>query len=306
MRRSGRRGHRVLTAFAVVGLAPAALAACGATPEEPRPSPSSTGIRTLSPLPAPPTPPATGRLFADMRQSSLDVALGQMQIWVRNDTLHDLRPTRIVYTDGRFSRPLPATRLREIPSRHERGFPIALPARPRCDSEATHGTLELWYDGHHDTLRVSDETDVPRRFLEARCQELAVAGVARLSWADHVRVEDRDGQPVGVLRLLIRPSGRGDSQLRIETISGTPMISTAGGEAWRPDLTVRSTDPPSHLDLEMQPARCDDHVFMEGGGSTAFKTSVTVDGRPATVLLRMSGPGAAQAIAYVREACGKE
>ena len=45
---------------------------------------------------------------------------------------------------------------------------------------------------------------------------------------------------------------------------------------------------------------------MEGGGSTAFKTSLTLDGRPATILLRMSGPGAAAAISYVRDACGKQ
>lgn len=283
------------------------LVGCAGSPTaEPVPAPSSTGVRTLTPLPAPPTPPATGRLSADMRQSSLDVALGQMQVWVRNDTLHDIRPTRIVYTDGRFSRPLRATRLRAIPSRSERGYPIALPARPACGSDATGGTLEVRYAGHSTTLRVSDETDVPGRYLAARCQELAVASVARLAWSDRVRVVTRDGEEVGVLRLLVRPTGRGEGTLRIETISGTPMISTAGGEVWRPGLTVRSTDRPSHVDLEMQPARCDDHVFMEGGGSTAFKASLTLDGRPATVLLRMSGPGAAAAIAYIRDACGKQ
>jgi hypothetical protein len=305
----GGRRSRVGTMPAVVTalLLALILAACGgASTEKPLPAPSRSGIRTLSPLPVPPTPPATGRLFADMRQSSLDVALGQMQVWVRNDTRHDLRPTRIVYTDGRFSRPLSATRLRTIPSRHERGYPIALPARPVCDSRATHGTLQVWYGGHSESLRVSDETDVPGRYLDARCQELAVSRVAHLSWSDRVRVEARDGKQVGVLRLLVRPTGRGDGSLRIETVSGTPMISTAGGEVWRPGLTVRSTDPPTHVDLDMQPARCDDHVFMEGGGGTAFKIGLTVDGQPADILVRMSGAGAAQAISYVREACGKE
>lgn len=292
------------TTALVVG-ALVALGACSSGAEEPTVAPSSTGIRTLTPLPPPPTPPATGRLIADMRQASLDAARGQMQVWVTNDTLRDLRPRRIVYVDDRFPRPVEASRLRLIPSRAERGFPLALPARPVCDSEATSGRLTVVFADRRVTVKVHDETDVPGRYLASRCQELAVARVVGLAWDDHVEVSDPGPGSTATLTLLIRPTGTGDGVARIETIAGTPMISTAGGAVWRPDLTIRSTDPPSRLPLTMSPARCDDHIFMEGGGMTAFKIHLTVDGEPVDIVLRMSDAGAAETYAFVRDSCDK-
>ena len=54
----------------------------------------------------------------------------------------------------------------------------------------------------------------------------------------------------------------------------------------------------------MQPARCDDHVFMESGGATAFLVDLHLDGRPGQLLLRMSPAGASAAIAFARDSCG--
>src|SRR6476661_2118444 len=103
----------------------------GADGSAPEPSPSRS-IRTLTPVALPPPPPPTGRLHADMRQSSRDAAAGRMEVWIDNDTAHQIRPTRVVYADRRFRTSLPGTRLRPIPSQAERGFPIYLPARPAC------------------------------------------------------------------------------------------------------------------------------------------------------------------------------
>ncbi len=283
------------------------LAGCAAgSGDEPTVSPpASPSIRTLSPLPPPPTRPATGRLIADMRQASLDAARGQMQVWVRNDTLRDVRPTRIVYQDGRFASALPATRLRLIPSRTERGFPIALPARPVCDSPANSGTVTIWFRDRRETIKVHDETDVPGRYLATRCQELAVARVVDLSWSDTVEVSDPGPGSTATLTLLVRPRGVGDGVVEIRTIAGTPMISTAGGAVWQPDLTVQATDPPTELPLTMMPARCDDHVFMEGGGMTAFKIHLLLDGKPLNLVVRMSDAGAAATYAFVRDSCDK-
>jgi len=281
------------------------LAGCGAGADEPAVAPASPSIRTLTPLPPPPTPPATGRLVADMRQASLDAARGQMQVWILNDTLRDVRPTRILYEDGRFSMPLRATRLRLIPSRAERGFPIALPSRPVCGSTATSGTITVWFGDQTQTIKVHDETDVPGRYLATRCTELAVARAVDLSWSDTVDVSAPGPGSSATVTLLVRPRGSGDGVVQIQTIAGTPMISTEGGAVWRPDLTVRATDPPTELPLTMIPARCDDHVFMEGGGMTAFKIHLLLDGRPVDLVVRMSDAGAAAAYSFVRDSCGK-
>lgn len=295
------------TPLAVLAAGLLVLVGCTAgSGDEPTVSPpASPSIRTLSPLPPPPTRPATGRLIADLRQASLDAARGQMQVWVLNDTLRDVRPTRIVYRDGRFATALPATRLRLIPSRTERGFPIALPSRPLCDSPATSGIVTIWFRGRHETIKVHDETDVPGRYLATRCQELAVARVVELSWSDTVEVSGPGPGSTATLTLQVRPRGVGEGVVEIRTIAGTPMISTEGGAVWRPDLTVRATDPPTELPLTMMPARCDDHVFMEGGGMTAFKIHLLLDGKPLDLVVRMSDAGAAATYAFVRDSCDK-
>ena len=73
-------------------------------------------VPTLSPIRLPPKGPPTGRLYADLRQSSRDAALGRMEVWLGNDTRRDVTPTRITYTDLRFRRPVPGERLRLDPS----------------------------------------------------------------------------------------------------------------------------------------------------------------------------------------------
>src|SRR6478609_4840117 len=98
---------RSSTWLVVTLTAVAALAACSSddTPTtSPEPSPS---IRTLTPIQLPPKPPPTGKLKADMRQSSRDAAAERMEVWVDNDTAHTIRPTRIVYSDPRFRAAIP-------------------------------------------------------------------------------------------------------------------------------------------------------------------------------------------------------
>ena len=284
------------------------LAGCGGddTSGAPEPSPSPS-IRTLTPVPLPPPPPPTGKLVADMRQSSRDAAAGRMEVWIDNDTADDLRPRRIVYSDPRYRTTLPGTRLRPIPSQSERGFPLYLPEQPACDHPQGRGTITVVYAGPTGqtsrTVPVSDPTDVAGRYTTARCLELAVAEVADLRWAEEVPWDGEEGSD-STLTLVVTPTGRPGPALRIDTVSGTPVLSPVGSDVWRPGVTVRGTDAPQRVALPLKPTRCDAHAFAESGGATAFKINLHLGGKPGQITLRMSTAGAANALHYAKNSCG--
>ena len=246
---------RVVLLAAVVLVASACSATSDTDPVTGRgPSPS---ISTLSPLPIPPEPPPSDTLLADMRQSSLDAAAGQSQVWVDNDTLEDLVPVRITYTDPRLPRPIVATRMRDMPAQAERGFPLALPDRPRCgvDAPAGSGRVEVRTTGGATyRTQVSDETDVIGRYVAARCGEIALRRVVDLSWSPRVF----DGEPAegdtGFLVLRLRPTGA-PGRVEIRTVGGSHLLGSADGAPWAPGVLVRGTDELSELALPLRPAR---------------------------------------------------
>lgn len=295
----------LVAAVAAALLAGGTLAGCSdddSREAAPEPSPSRS-IRTLTPIPLPPEPPPTGRLRADMRQSSRDAAAGRMEVWIHNDTAKQIRPTRIRYDDPRFRTPLRGTRLRGIPSQTEVGFPLYLPPRPACDHPRGRGTVTVTYGDTTRTLRVADSTDVAGRYARSRCLEFEVAAVARLAWSDDVPSSGEVGD-TSTLTLLVEPSGRPGPTLTIDTVSGTPVLSPVDGDVWRPDVRVRGTDAPSRIELPVKPTRCDSHAFAESGGATAFKIGLHLDGRAGQITLRMSVPGAANAVGFAKDSCG--
>ena len=293
----------------LLGAVLAALLCCTSCTGTSGPGPGRAGspepsVPTLSPIRLPPKGPPTGRLYADLRQSSRDAALGRMEVWIANDTRRDVTPTRITYTDPRFRRPVPGERLRLDPSRSERGYPLALPAVPACGKHRGPGRLRVTYAGRTVTLPVTDDNDVVARYVASRCLELAVDRVAPLRFADRVRV-DRPGEgSTGTLVLVARPTGVPGHVLRIDAVGGTPLLGAAGSSSWRPRVRVRGDGPVQRLELPVRPARCDDHVFMESAGATAFLVSLRLDGRPGSLVVRMSPAGASAAIAFARESCG--
>ena len=308
----------VVQAVAVLSLvAGTLLAGCGdardpgadPTPTGSPPAAPSPSVVALSPLPPAPSQPATGRLYADLRQSSRDAALGRMEVWIRNDRERDLTPTRITYVDGRLQAPLRGERLRLDPARSIRGYPLYLPTRPACGSDATNGRVVVEHDGRRETLPVEDEADVVARFVATTCLLLRVAAVADLSFADEVAV-DRPGEgSIGTLVLVVRPSGRpGAGSLTIDTVAGTPLLSSYQEPVWSPGVTVRSTGQVQRVALPVHPARCDEHVFMESGGATAFRVRLRLDvaGREQAgeLIVRMSPAGASAAIGFARDSCG--
>jgi hypothetical protein len=288
----------------------AVLAACGGDDDNgspdagPEPSPTKS-LYTLTPIPLPPEPPPSGKLIADMRQSSRDAAANRFEVWINNDTADTIAPTRITYSDGRFQTTLPGTRLRDIPSQSERGFPIYQPEQPACDSSARHGEVTVEYGDTKVTVPVDDETDVVGRYTSARCLEIAVSKVAELSWDDDVPPDEEGVVGTnGTLTLVVQPTGAAGPTLTIDTISGTPVLAPVGTDVWRPDVTVTGGQPPQRIPLPLKPNRCDAHAFAESGGATAFKIGLHLDGKPGQITLRMSATGAANAINFARATCG--
>lgn len=328
------RAHRPARALAVPALAPALvlalLAAAGCSADDsageaaagPDPSPS---IRTLTPLPAPPEAPPTGRLLAEVRQSSRDAALGRFQVWIDNDTEALVTPTRITYRDPRLRAPVVADRLRPAPAQAERGYTLALPDRPVCDDAPAAGgrddseepedsdepgRVEVRHDGRTEQVAVEDPADVVGRFVRARCLELAVAEVARLRWSDRVVAPGDVPVEVGdtaTLTLVVEPTGRvGESrELVVETVGATTILSPVdGSSAWRPGLRVRADGQRREVSLPVRPTRCDVHAFLESGGATALRLRVRLDGQEGDLVLRMGPAGAAAAIDFAARSCG--
>ena len=295
---------RTSTRAAAALLLLALVTGCGSG-ETPRgTSPTTPVVSTLTPLPPPSTAAPTGRLYADLRQSSRDAALGRMQVWIANDTTHDVTPTRIRYTDPRFRRPVTGERLRMDPARSERGYPLTLPLQPACGQRGTRGTVAVTAAGRTVDLRVADDNDIVQRYVAARCLALAVARVADLRFSDDVAVDRPGAGSTAVLTLVARPTGSPGHLLTIDTVGGTPLLGAVGGDVWRPRARVTGAGRPQRIELPVQPSRCDDHVFMESAGATAFLVTLHLDGRPGRLVLRMSPAGASRAIAFARDSCG--
>jgi hypothetical protein len=288
-------------AVAAVALLLAGCNDADTSADSPEPSPS---IRTLTPIAVPPPPPPTGKLLADMRQSSRDAAVGRMEVWINNDTAHEIRPRRIVYSDPRFRTALRGDRLRPIPSQSERGFPLYLPRLPACGHPHGSGTVTISYGHTVKRVRVEDSTDVAGRYTSSRCLELAIARVADLRWSDEVPWDGEEGSD-SVLTLVVTPTGNDGPALTLDTVSGTPVLSPVGADVWRPDVTIRGTDRPRRIELPLKPTRCDAHAFAESGGATAFIIGLHLDGKPGQITLRMSTRGAAHALGYARNSCGE-
>lgn len=302
----------LLVAVVATGLTALLVGGCagGGSPEVGVAAPGA-GVPTLTMLPLPPEEPPSGTILADLRQSSLDAAAEQAQVWLDNDTRRDLEPVRIVYSDPRLPRPVVATRLRSMPAQAERGFPLALPGRPRCGTTAAagSGTVEVrGAGGAAYTVGVADEADVVGRYVDARCDELALRRVVGLSWAPTVDDGASDPGDEGRLVLRLRPTGA-PGRVVVATVGGSHLLGSADGAPWSPDVVVRGSDGPMEVGLALRPARCDVHAFMEGGNATAFRVGYRItgpDGREGSLLLRMDAQGAANAIRFARESCGLE
>ena len=272
---------------------------------------ASPSVRTLTPIPLPPEPPPSGRLIAAIEQSSRDGAANRFQVWVDNDTDALITPTAVTYTDPRFRTPLPATRLRDVPSQSRRGFQVTQPERPACGNRTggAGGTVTVDYtvggEPRTATVPVSDEADVVERITASRCLELGIAEVARLSLADEVTADGDGGEgSVGTMTLVVEPTGRAGPTLVIDSIAGNPVLSPGEHGVHEPALTITGDQPPQRVPIPIRPTRCDAHAFGESGSSAAFEVNVHLDGEPGQVILRLGPEGAHNAITYAKASCG--
>jgi hypothetical protein len=298
--------RRAAAALLLLALVPVA-AGCGGADDRHSATPgaaTSSALRTLTPIPLPPPGPPSGELHADLRQSSRDTALGRMEVWIDNDTARVITPTRIRYRDARFGAPVAGERLRANPSQSERGYPLTLPLRPACGRPARAATVEVRYAGRTVTLPVSDDNDIVQRYVDSRCLELAMDRVASLHFSDRVSVDHPGEGSTAVLTLVARPTGRRGHVLVVDRVGGTPLFGAADGSDWAPGARVRGDGPVRRIELPVQPARCDDHVFLEAAGATAFLVTLHLDGRAGLLVVRMDPRGSAAAIAFARDSCG--
>ena len=292
-------------AGALAVLAALMVTGCGGSTPAAKPEPSPS-ISTLTALPMPDMGPPPGKLVADLRQASRDAALDRFQVWIGNGLRREIDPTSIRYIDPRFQAPIPGQRLRPNPPDAVRGYPLALPARPRCDvhpSSEAPGTVTMAFDGRRVRISVEDEADVVARYVASRCLELAVTRIARLSFSDRVRVDGSGEDSTGTLVMVARPTGR-PGAFTVETVGGTPVLTAKGSGVWRPQARLRGDGPVQRIELPVVPNRCDGHAFLEAGSATAFIVHLRLGDRSGDLVVRMSDEGAANAIRFARDSCG--
>ncbi len=264
-------------------------------------SPSSSPVKTLTMLPAP-EKTLSGELTAELQQSSRDVALGRFQVWITNGLQEDIRPRRIVYRDALLTKPVEGERLRGIPSGSYRGYPLEL-IEPTCGGEEAGATVTVFYGGESVEIPVDDETQVVGRWSKERCAERAIERVAALEWSPGMRIEGSGADAVALFRLTAHPTGR-DGSYTIDTVTGTPLYTSAEGDFWTVDEKVSGKGADTTIELPAQPARCDIHAFGSATGGTTFFVNVTIDGEPAQVRVAMSPEVTDEAFSYAAEVCG--
>ncbi len=289
----------------------AALAACGGNDDEsPDAGPGASPSKPLfTPITPPPKPPPTGKLIADIEQSSRDGAANRFQVWIDNDTDSTITPTKVTYTDDRFQAPLPGNRLRDIPSQSRRGFQFDEPDEPACGRAAESGTVTVEYTVHGEhqsqTVQVEDEADVIARIASSTCLELAIEKVAHLSWADEVTASGDGGKgSVGTMTLVVDTTGKPGATLVVDSIAGNPVLSPGDRGVFNANLTVTGDQPSQRVPVPVKPSRCDGHAFGESGSFAAFAINVHVDGEPGQFVLRMGPTAAANAVHYAEASCG--
>ena len=264
-------------------------------------SPSSSPVKTLTMLPAP-EKTLSGELTAELQQSSRDVALGRFQVWITNGLQEDIRPRRIVYRDALLTKPVEGERLRGIPSGSYRGYPLEL-IEPTCGGEEAGATVTVFYGGESVEIPVDDETQVVGRWSKERCAERAIERVAALEWSPGMRIEGSGADAVALFRLTAHPTGR-DGSYTIDTVTGTPLYTSADGDFWTVDEKVSGKGADTTIELPAQPARCDIHAFGSATGGTTFFVNVTIDGKPSQVRVAMSPEVTDEAFSYAAEVCG--
>ncbi|RIJ77736.1 hypothetical protein D1871_05715 [Nakamurella silvestris] len=115
------------------------------------------------------------------------------------------------------------------------------------------------------------------------CAVDEIASLATLSFADELKVVDRDGTSTALLSLTLTPKAT-DRTLVVTELERTTLLVPAGTATWKPQGLNNSHGKPVTVDLEVIPARCDPHAVAEDKRGTFLGTHVTVDGQELPVV----------------------
>lgn len=301
---------------ALLGVVLALATACGGSTSEAEPSaPTTPPGSTPSPTAAFTVPAAapSGRLEAEVQQSSRDALRGQFQVWLDNGAGAEVVPTALTYVDPRLTGTRNGERMRAAPPGSHRGFPADLGA-PACEAPTDGGTAAPYVvvataDGE-ERLEVADPARVIERYVAQRCLELAVADAATIAFGDGLRVTSAEGGTGARadLDLVVTPAASA-TPLRVVAVQGTTLLSGVGG-TWPVDVEVggagAATEPVRRV-LEAHPTRCDPHAVAESGRATIFRVEVVLgtgaDARSGLVDVRLGTEAGRQAYDFVAGAC---
>gem|GEM_PF-770798 len=312
---------------ALLGVVLTLASACGGSTSETEPPAPATATGQATPPGSSPSPTAaftvpaaapSGRLEAEVQQSSRDALRGEFQVWLDNGTGAEVVPTALTYVDPRLTGTRTGERMRAAPPGSHRGFPAdlgapACAAVPAADVPAA-GTAAPYVvvataDGE-ERLEVADPARVIERYVAQRCLELAVADAATIAFGDGLRVTSADGGTGARadLDLVVTPT-ESATPLRVVAVQGTTLLSGVGG-TWPVDVEIGGTGAtaePVRRVLEAHPTRCDPHAVAESGRATIFRVEVVLgtgaDARSGLVDVRLGTEAGRQAYDFVAGAC---
>jgi len=132
------------------------------------------------------------------------------------------------------------------------------------------------------------------------CLQQEVDAVASFVLAPELETA-ADGR-TAVVRIRVTPSG-GSGMVEVR-IGSTTLLSEAPGQPWPRDIKVDAADPPSVLELQVVPARCDLHALAEDKAGTRFPLQVGSAGtRSGQLRLEPPAEFTAAVYGFVRSAC---
>lgn len=284
---------------------------------------------TTRPDPDPSTPDASDAgtatqvasegLSASLYQTRLDVAAGQVEVQLTNESGAGLTVRSLSLSSSGFASPM-VSALSDIvigPGRVV-DLPVPLGAAVCAAGQLEHH-VQLDYEREDGTLATAvlpaqDQGGRIAQLHVTECFADEVAGVATLAIAEPPTVRELDGALVADLVLEVTPGGApGTLELvRVHNTTLLQLLDPATGQRQPQGYGVgRVLGEPEQrgtaarpVVLTVAPARCDAHAVAEDKQGTRLRVDVVLDGREGTVAVPAPREVTAALYDFVQQACG--